>query len=67
MRTNEYFDELLLNKLNGNISDYRKQVSYLNKLALVRFISYARSWHTQGGYSNYGQFIIDIIDILESE
>ena len=38
----EKFESILNNSINGNDSDFRKQVKKLSKLQLLEFIDYAK-------------------------
>ena len=59
---NEYFEKMLNNFINGNLSDYKKQLKGLTKIELLRYIRYV---YNNSGYS-VEKTITRIIALLEN-
>ena len=58
---NEFFESMVNNWTNGNISDYRKQLERLSKVELLEYIKYACLY----GYAQH-RVINKIIALLDN-
>lgn len=65
MKTFKDFEEIIDNRVNGNISDFKQQIKELDKYELIQLIKFVKGGHYYGDFPKLHNLLIWLEDATE--